>query len=849
MALNFDLVQALNNVGTSGQAVFGAFKAGYYIGYNPNTFAVFQQYRYRIGSADPYLQPLNTGMELGWFSNIVGQNQYPHLAVENINGNAEITPSLWGQSMYFHPGTLNDTYSGYTNVNSRPCVVRFTSPVAGTITSIIGNFLKGLYFSNPATGFTIFKNGVAIFTRVVVTSGNSVAINLTNISVLQGDVIDFVVDVAEGSGSQDDSAMTVNLSLQLAQTTTPIPNPATLNCTDTVSSGTINLVQSGTVTLQTVGGGTILGVGNITPIVGTVNGQWSITGLDLSTYGAQTLEYVALDAPSTVSTPVTKVIGNVGCVACVVPTITTQPIGAVVCTGSNHTMSVIPAGTSPFTYQWQDGGVDIVGETNSSITVNVAADYTVVVTNACGSITSNIATVSFIETIAIVSTPTTLIKCPTASTTLSGGAITGDSPTYQWFLNNVAIVGETNSTITVTAAGIYKVTVSNSCNSVTSANRTISNYVGYSFPVFNLPIAQQGIAYNYTVSLLGNGGSVNLVINTKPTWMSIVVSGTDIVFSGTPNNTNSIVDISVSSVSCPLITASNVAKTLITADATADTFTISQNQTLNGTVTGNDTLCTGGTTTLSLAVGAINGSLTFNSNGTFQYIPNINYSGADSFSYNIECDNQIVDTVSVLININGYVGDAVNDTFTTNVNVQATGNLSLNDTPSLIDNTYWALLAGSEVNGTAVVNQNGVFTFTSPINSTLQGQFIYELRVGTSFATSVVIDTAIVTINISCNAVLDYVIISDEISYIGQPEAFTVSNILPTNASLPLVYSAVAYGGNIVGGQGTNQVVVVFTQHIDTRVVFTVTSCGTPLVKEKIIRIGYPPCPTPCHTC
>jgi hypothetical protein len=325
MALTFDLVQALNNTGTAGQAIFGDFRAGYYIGNDPNTFTVFEQYRYRVGGADPYLLPLNSGMELGWFSNVAGQNEYPHVAVENINGNAEITSSLWGESMYFHPGTLNGVYADYTSAESRPCVIRFVCPEDGNALSIVGNFLKGDYFTNPATGFSILKNGVEIFTRTVVTGGNSIPINLLNIPLMQGDVIDFVVDVNEGSTSQDDSAVTVTLTLQLDKTSKPSVN-GIVSCSDTSISGTIPLANTGT---------------------------WTITGLNISAYGGQTLKLTAVDAPSTISDDVLVAVQDLDCEGCDTPLIsgivncsTTQINGTVGCnaTGNSIRLGVVGGG-------------------------------------------------------------------------------------------------------------------------------------------------------------------------------------------------------------------------------------------------------------------------------------------------------------------------------------------------------------------------------------------------------------------------------------------------------------------------------------------------------------------------
>ena len=77
------------------------------------------------------------------------------------------------------------------------------------------------------------------------------------------------------------------------------------------------------------------------------------------------------------------------------PTITVQPLSQTVAPGGAVTFSVTATGTSP-TYQWRKNGTAIAGATASTLSLTNlqsgnAADYTVVVTTAGGSLTSRFA--------------------------------------------------------------------------------------------------------------------------------------------------------------------------------------------------------------------------------------------------------------------------------------------------------------------------------------------------------------------------------------------------------------------------------------------------------------------------
>jgi uncharacterized delta-60 repeat protein len=78
------------------------------------------------------------------------------------------------------------------------------------------------------------------------------------------------------------------------------------------------------------------------------------------------------------------------------PVIVAQPLTQVLDAGTNVTFSVMATGAPPLTYQWRRNGTRITGETNSTLSfTNInsthTANYTVVVGNPGGSVTSVIA--------------------------------------------------------------------------------------------------------------------------------------------------------------------------------------------------------------------------------------------------------------------------------------------------------------------------------------------------------------------------------------------------------------------------------------------------------------------------
>jgi len=87
------------------------------------------------------------------------------------------------------------------------------------------------------------------------------------------------------------------------------------------------------------------------------------------------------------------------------PTITTQPLNQTNLAGTNASFQVVAAGTPPLSYQWRKDAINLIDSaiisgahsnvlTLSSIQTPDAGNYTVVITNTAGSITSTLATLT-----------------------------------------------------------------------------------------------------------------------------------------------------------------------------------------------------------------------------------------------------------------------------------------------------------------------------------------------------------------------------------------------------------------------------------------------------------------------
>jgi glucose/arabinose dehydrogenase len=104
------------------------------------------------------------------------------------------------------------------------------------------------------------------------------------------------------------------------------------------------------------------------------------------------------------------------------PFITNQPVSLTVADGQPVTLSVTALGSTPLLYQWKKNGVDIPGATAATLTFATATlaangNYSVVVSNATGSVTSSAVTLTVLAN----ALPVAEILLPAAGTTYVAG--------------------------------------------------------------------------------------------------------------------------------------------------------------------------------------------------------------------------------------------------------------------------------------------------------------------------------------------------------------------------------------------------------------------------------------------
>jgi hypothetical protein len=160
--------------------------------------------------------------------------------------------------------------------------------------------------------------------------------------------------------------------------------------------------------------------------------------------------------------------------------------------GAPASFSVSASGTGTLSYQWRKNGSAISGATASSYTIaSVAAgdagNYDVVVTGACGLVTSSVAVLTINTGCA---NPAPSITAPASGAIYAVGAAvnfsgaftdaSGGTRTATWTFDTITqsgVVNEAAGTVsgsyTFAQAGVYQITltVSNSCGGQGSANR------------------------------------------------------------------------------------------------------------------------------------------------------------------------------------------------------------------------------------------------------------------------------------------------------------------------------------------------------------------------------------------
>jgi hypothetical protein len=155
--------------------------------------------------------------------------------------------------------------------------------------------------------------------------------------------------------------------------------------------------------------------------------------------------------------------------------ITTQPATQSVCDGGTVTFSTVANGQN-LAYLWNKNGNPINTATGSTYTINPVSSanvgsYTVTVTGACGTVTSQAANLTVNALLSITQQPQTQTVCENDTLTLRvATSVTGQ---YQWQFNggDISAANSPDYAIngaTVSQAGTYTVNITSNCGNATS---------------------------------------------------------------------------------------------------------------------------------------------------------------------------------------------------------------------------------------------------------------------------------------------------------------------------------------------------------------------------------------------
>ncbi len=220
-------------------------------------------------------------------------------------------------------------------------------------------------------------------------------------------------------------------------------------------------------------------------------------------------------------------------------------------------------------------------------------------------------------------------------------------------------------------------------------------------------------------------------------------------------------------------------------DAADDAYTINEDTPLSVAAPGvlaNDSDGDGDSLTVTGHTGPANGSVTVNADGSLLYTPDSDFSGSDSFTYDIGDGNGGSDTATVNITVDPVNDppDALDDSPTTNEDTSVNIDVLAND--SDVDGDALTVTGASNpLNGAVTVNPDNSVIYTPDANFNGSDSFTYTINDGNGGS-----DTATVVIMI--NAVND------------APEAFDDLYMTAEDAALNIMVAGVLANDSDVDG-------------------------------------------------
>ncbi len=361
--------------------------------------------------------------------------------------------------------------------NSGPIAPTITSPpVATSVTAGNSATFTVTASGTGPLGYFWLKNGNPLANAGNISGANTATLTIASASA--ADAVNYSVIVSNSVSTVTSAAVALTVVMPPAITSQPVPQTATAGATTTFS-----VTATGSAPLAYRWLKNNAAIANGTKYSGVTTSVLTVTAVATADAGNYSVIVTNLAGSVTSSSAVLTVVTG--------PTITTPPASLSVIAGAGAAFSVTAAGSTPLYYQWLKNGAPLANGGNISgaatatlnlaaVTAGDAANYSVVVSNGLGSVTSPSAMLT-------VAVPPAIVTSPSGATLLAGSNITfsvtasGTGPlSFQWFKNGNALAsggnvsGATSAALTLANvaaadAGNYTATVTNAVGSATSA--------------------------------------------------------------------------------------------------------------------------------------------------------------------------------------------------------------------------------------------------------------------------------------------------------------------------------------------------------------------------------------------